>query len=193
MAEIDAEVRALLNELGNSQRRVSGDEMFFRKQKANKLLKKYGPLSKIAWDDETVNWIADSKRLDVNITHISKTVSLGKMRVDDDRSKDQSESAWKIHGVMRFSKLVHVNITFVGHDNVEFGEVFRDNSRDYDYCSLPILELWLSDQGEQKAQLIYSALRDAIISGQKYTGVRFWKKRGRRADDKVGYGTRLFV
>jgi hypothetical protein len=53
------------------------------------------------------------------------------------------------------------------------------------------LEVWLSDEKEQKAQLLNTALRDAITSGRKYAGVRLFKKpdegRMTQVDKEHGY------
>lgn len=168
--------------------------MFFKKRKIGNLpgrLIELAPLSEIAWDDKTLNWIAESNRLDVRVTHISKTVSLGQTRVDEEF---RNTSEWEIHGVMTHPKFIPVNITFTT-DEKQFGGFSYNQTGDRDFngrkISLPILELWLLDRDEQKAKLLYTALHDAIISGRKYIGVRFWKKKGdglmTQTDNEYGY------
>jgi hypothetical protein len=62
----------------------------------------------IAWDDKTVEWIAQSDQLDVHVTHILKTISLGRM--EDTLDEDRLE--WSVHGVMTFPKF------YTGGDHV---------------------------------------------------------------------------
>jgi hypothetical protein len=150
--------------------------MFFKKPKSQNL---WGSLTEVAWDDESSNSIAASERLEVRVTRVSSTVSLGEMRVGDDRSRNETE--WRVHGVMTRPKFIPVAIKFA-EDQKEFGGFFYNRIDDRQVggkkISVPLLELWLSDQGGRKAQILYNALRDAIVSGRKYVGVRFWKKKG---------------
>src|SRR5262245_40354236 len=88
----------------------------------------------IAWDDKTVEWIAQSDQLDVHVTHILKTISLGRMQdtLDEDRLE------WSVHGVMTFPKFIRVEITFERQsrsripkgEEEQFGGFFYD-LRDY--------------------------------------------------------------
>jgi hypothetical protein len=59
--------------------------------------------------------------------------------------------------------------------------------------NLPRLEVWLSDENEQKASLLNNALRDAILSGRKYVGVRFFKQKDEglmtQMDKEKGYSS----
>jgi hypothetical protein len=151
--------------------------MFFRKKRN---LTKWGPVSEIAWDDETVKWIAQSEHLNVKITHITKTISLGS---DAGRLPPKEGSTdWEVHGVMTYPKFIPVTITFA-HDENQFGGFFYNRSLKNNFTNeqkidLPLLEVWLSDKDEQRARLLIGALRDAILSGRKYAGVRFFKKKG---------------
>lgn len=63
------------------------DVMFFKRQQAQ--LSNWGSLRGSAWDDKTVEWIAQSDRLDVRVTHIQRTVSFGQSIYG---GKDSSES-----------------------------------------------------------------------------------------------------
>jgi hypothetical protein len=153
--------------------------MFFKKQTVNPF-SKWGPLTEIAWDDETVKWIAESERLSVEVTHILKTVSLGQTRTD---GEVRHRSEWEVYGVMTRPKFIPVDIAFDNGEGEQFGGFSydrRDNQSlngTHDF-NLPFLRLWLSDRDGQKAQLIYEALRHAILSGKKCKNVRFWKKKG---------------
>jgi hypothetical protein len=150
--------------------------MFFKRQKVRRF-PKGGPLTEIAWDDRTVKWIAESEQLNVYVTHIWKTVSLG---TSSHRYSNRSD--WTGHGVMTYPKFIPVNIWFDAAEEKQFGGFLYDRRDNTDFggqkVNLPTLEIWLSDRDEQKAQLLYTALRDAIISGRKCIGVRFWKKKG---------------
>jgi hypothetical protein len=164
--------------------------MIFKKRAADSL-PNWGPVTDVAWDDETVKRIADSERLSVRLTHISKTVSLGKTRVGDDA---RHTSEWSISGVMTRPKFVPVNIAFDNQGD-EFGGFFYGRRDNQDFggrkVSLPFLEVWLSDRDEQKAQLFHSTLSDAIMCGQQCADVRFWKEKGKglmtQLDQQHGY------
>jgi lipoate-protein ligase A len=52
--------------------------MFFKRLRKIRITTKSGPLEDIAWDDETLEWIAKSEQLNVRLTNISRTTSLGK-------------------------------------------------------------------------------------------------------------------
>jgi hypothetical protein len=124
--------------------------MFFRKRKASNFSKR-GPLKEIAWDDETVKWIAESERLSVEVTSILKTVSLGKTRAD---GEVRHQSEWEVHGVMTFPKFIPVDISFT-RDEEQFGGFFYDmlNNQDFNDVhdfSLPFFRLSLSDRDGQK-------------------------------------------
>jgi len=161
--------------------------MFFKRRKA-KLLK-LGTLREIAWDDRTVERIAQNDQLNVRITHMSKTVSLGRSQYGD-----RNRMEWEVHGVMTFPKFIPVEITFESDDE-QFGGFFYNTWDNQEFnglnIELPCLNIWLSDGDGRKAELLYSALRDAITSGNKYLDVRFWKNKGdglmTQADKKEGY------
>lgn len=152
----------------------------FSRTKRIKNLTKGSPLSDIAWDDETVKWIAQSDHLEVKITHINRTISLGGRSDDRFRFGDRAEC--EVHGVMTFPKFIPVKIVFA-NDEKEFGGFAYDRSDKHNFTDeqkidLPHLSVWLSDKDEQKARLLIGALRDAILSGRKYAGVRLFKKEG---------------
>jgi hypothetical protein len=144
-----------------------------------------------AWDDETVKWIAQRDQFDVRVTHILKTVSLG-MRAGAYRAEDRSE--WSVHGVMTFPKFIPVDITFTS-DEEQFGGFFYNRADNVDFnarkINLPSLGVWLSDPAGQKAELLYAALRDAIMRDCKHVAVRFWKNKGEglmtQMDKEHGY------
>jgi hypothetical protein len=125
-----------------------------------------------------VEWIAKTQQLNVRITHVLKTVSFGQSQAEG-RYENQME--WAVHGVMTFPKFIPVNIRFEDNDE-QFGGFFYNRWDNHDYngrnINLPLLEVWLSDQPGQKAELLYAGLRDAIVRGSKYCGVRFWKNKG---------------
>jgi hypothetical protein len=96
---------------------------------------------------------------------------------------------------MTYPKFIPVTITFAKEEK-QFGGFYYDRSDKHDLTNerkinLPLLEVWLSDRDEQKAQLLIGALRDAILSGRKYAGVRFFKKEGEGlmtpADEEHGF------
>jgi hypothetical protein len=126
----------------------------------------------IAWDDETVKWIAQSERLKVKITHITKAISFG---------HSENSTGWEIHGVITHPKFIPVTITFM-KDEEQFGGFFYNRSDNNAFkgqeINLPRLEIWLSDSNNQKGQSLIDALRDAVISGRKYASVCFFKKKG---------------
>ena len=80
---------------------------------------------------------------------------------------------------MTGSKFIPVHITFAT-DEKQFGGWFYNATGDLGErkVNLPFLKLWLSDRDGQKAELLYTTLRDAIMSGRKVADVRFWKKKG---------------
>jgi hypothetical protein len=82
---------------------------------------------------------------------------------------------------MTYPKFIVVKISFTADEKL-FGWFFYNRSDNETFngrkINLPLLELSLSDEKDQNALLLNSALRDAIISGQKYAGVRFFKKAG---------------
>ena len=163
--------------------------MFFKRSSVQLL--NCGSVRETAWDDETIKWISQRDQLDVLVTHILKTVSLG-MRADTYRGEDRSE--WSVHGVMTFPKFIPVDITFTS-DEEQFGGFFYDRADNVDFntrkINLPSLGVWLSDRTGQKAELLYAALRDAIMRGCKHVGVRFWKNKGEgvmtQIDKEHGY------
>ena len=129
----------------------------------------------------------------MRLTNISRTASLGR-RPRSLNDQDETRSEWEVHGLLTYPKFIPVNITFTT-DSKEFGG-FSYNSRDEQRFGerkiiLPLLEVWLSDENEQKALLLNTALRDAITSGRKYAGVRLFKKPGEsrmtRVDKEHGY------
>ena len=82
---------------------------------------------------------------------------------------------------MTHPKFIVVRVSFVP-DESRFGWFSYDRSDNQTLngrkVDLPVLQVCLSDDDNQKALLLNSALRDAIISGEKYAGVRFFKKTG---------------
>jgi hypothetical protein len=147
-------------------------------RRATHRLSNWGPLREIAWDDETVRWIAESDRLNVRVTHISKTVSFGQMGTG---LGFRHPLEWLAHGVMTYPKFIPVNVTFTGADD-QFG-VFAYNilvKRKFKAgeVNLPLLDIWLSDREGEKAQQVYSALHDAIMSREKFAEIRFFKEKG---------------
>lgn len=144
--------------------------MIFKKRVTDNL-PTWGSVTEVAWDDETVKRIADSDRLNVHMTHISNTVSIGQMGVGDD-AKHKSE--WSIHGVMTYPKFIPVDISFTGEDH-QFGGFSYDRQDNKDFngrkVNLPFMHVWVSDRDGQKGQLFYSALRDAIMCGEKCANV----------------------
>jgi len=168
------------------------DVMFFKRQQAQ--FPNWGSLREIAWDDKTVEWIAQSDRLDVRLTHIQKTVSFGQSIYG---SKDSSECS--VHGVMTFPKFIPVSITFA--DDERFGAFFYDRRDNHNFngrkINLPSLGIWLSDRDGKKAELLYATLRDAIMRGSKYLGVRFWKNKGEglmtQTEKERGYSSQYAI
>jgi hypothetical protein len=83
--------------------------------------------------------------------------------------------------VLTYPKFIVVRISFTT-DKKEFGGFSYNSLDDQTFngrkIKLPLLEVSLSDENEQKALLLNTALRDAIISGRKYAGVRLFKKPG---------------
>jgi hypothetical protein len=152
------------------------DAMIFKKRAADNF-PNWGPLTAVAWDDKTVKRIADSERLRVRITQVLKTVSLR-----DTSANVAGEGEWSIHGVMTHPKFIPVEITFT-HQDDHFGGFSYDRQDNHNFnkreINLPFLHVWLSDRDGQKAQLLYSTLRDAIVCGQKCADVRFWKEKGK--------------
>ena len=70
--------------------------MLFKKRKASSLFEKRGPVSEIAWDDKTIKRIAESESLNVRVTNISKTVSLGQTRAEDEfKNKSEFGDTWR--------------------------------------------------------------------------------------------------
>ena len=121
--------------------------MLFKNRKVSNLLEKWGPLREIDWDDETIKWIAEREQLDVYMTHISKTVSLGSNSrslgltqtdagLSFSRASDaelfNNRSEWAIHGVMTYPKFIKANITFT-MDDEQFGWFFYDCSDDMSF------------------------------------------------------------
>src|ERR1700730_843713 len=91
--------------------------MFFKRSKVNL---NRGPIREIAWDDKTVEWIAQTKQLNVRITHVWKTVSLGQSQADNEY-RDRAE--WAVHGVMTSPKFIPVSITFAGNEKDWCGDL----------------------------------------------------------------------
>src|SRR6476620_2150098 len=80
--------------------------MLFRR-KRTKTLTELGPLNEVPWDDETVKWIARNDHLNVKVTHITKTISLGQ---SDNISQSSDRTYWEGHGVMTYPKFIPVTI-----------------------------------------------------------------------------------
>ena len=78
--------------------------MFFKKLKKIKSITKWGPISEIAWDDETLEWIAKSEQLNVRLTNISRTASLGR-RPRSLNDQDETRSEWEVHGLLTYPKI----------------------------------------------------------------------------------------
>jgi hypothetical protein len=163
--------------------------MLFRKKSVKeRLTKNWGSLREVAWDDETVERIAESEVLKVNVTHIQRTTGSGVNR----RRIFEQRTDWQVHGVMAYPKFVQVRITFTT-DAGEFGgfNYNLEETLDDPSITLPLLEVWLSDENEQKALILNDALRDAILSGRKSAHVRFFKNRGEglmtQVDKEKGY------
>jgi hypothetical protein len=155
--------------------------MFFKRQRKINSITKWGPIkSEIAWDDETLEWIAKSEQLNVRLTNISRTASHGK-RPHSFNDWDETATTWEVHGLLTYPKFIVVKISFTT-DQKQFGGFFYNRSDNETFngrkLNLPLLEVWLSDENEQKALLLNAALRDAIISSRKSAGVRLFKKPG---------------
>jgi hypothetical protein len=73
--------------------------MFFKRQRKIHNITKSGPFKEIAWDDETLEWIAKNEQLNVRLTNISRTTSLGK-RPHSFNDRDEITSTWEVHGLM---------------------------------------------------------------------------------------------
>ena len=150
--------------------------MLFRRKRI-KTLTELGPLNEVAWDDETVKRIAQNDHFNAKVTHITKTISLGQ---SDNISQSSDRTYWEGHGVMTYPKFIPVTITFT-KDEQAFGGFSYDRSDNNTFneqkISLPCLRVWLSDKNEQKAAILSVALSDAIMSGQKYADVRFFKNK----------------
>jgi hypothetical protein len=84
-----------------------------------------------------------------------------------------------------------VDISFEDDKEQFGGFVYNAWGNQEDKIKLPLLSAWLSDGAGQKAELLYAALRDAMMSGSKYLGVRLWKKQGdgvmTQSDKEQGY------
>jgi hypothetical protein len=155
--------------------------MFFKRHRRINCITKWGPIkSEITWDDETLEWIAKSEQLNVRLTNISRTASLGK-QPHSFNDWEETASTWEVHGLLNFPKFIVVRISFTT-DKKEFGGFSYNSLDDQTFngrkLNLPLLEVWLSDENEQKALLLNAALRDAIISSRKSAGVRLFKKPG---------------
>lgn len=154
--------------------RAQKDWMFFKRGKIGYLSQHF---KNIAWDDRTLKHIADSSQINVQVTNISKTVSLGQMRADGEARHQED---WEVFGVITSPKLIWTHITFTTNDG-QFGgfsyNTLERNFRERE-ANLPLLEIWLYDPDEQKAKLLRSAMYDALVSGRKSIGVRFWKAKG---------------
>ncbi len=150
--------------------------MFFRK-KGTKNLTKGGPV----WDEKTVKSIAQKVCLDVDITHIRRTISLGDPDNDsDDRFSLGGSTECAVHGVMydlpgvTYPKFIPVMITFEGRSEfkehlkalrLQYGGQTSDTKEKthgwFSYQTSetePTLEVWLPDRDEQKAQLPFGLL-----------------------------------
>ena len=55
----------------------------------------------------------------------------------------------------------------------------------------------LSDRAKQHAELLYAALRDAIMKGSKHVNVRFWKNKGEglmtQTEKERGYSSQYAI
>jgi hypothetical protein len=100
--------------------------MFFKKQ-VDDGIPKWGPETDVGWDDKTVKQIADSNQLNVRLTHMSQTISLGQTRAGDDAMPRDPE--WSIRGVMTRPKFVTVDIGFNNQSDDEFGGFAYDRRR----------------------------------------------------------------
>src|SRR5262245_4107636 len=107
--------------------------MFFKKPNAQ--LSDWGTLRALAWDDRPVEWIVQSGQLDVRITHMLKTVSLGEMPGVITPQRDRWE--WSVHGVMTYPKFIPVEITFEG-DEKQFGGFHYNRQDNEDFNSRKI-------------------------------------------------------
>jgi hypothetical protein len=137
-------------------------------------------VTEIAWDDNTIKWIAENEFLNVRLTHMSKTMSLGQRHSREER---WYEPDWSACGVMTSPKLIPVGIRFSNREHDEHFGGFSYDRRDNKafnerIVNLPFLNVWLSDRDGHKRQVLHSALQDALVGGWRSTGVRFWKEKG---------------
>ena len=127
----------------------------------------------IPWDDKTVNWIADSGQININVTSINRTLSVGK--------GDPEE--WEIYGVIEYPKFVAVNIRFdpsnAGNGNCIGGffyNILNCGRFGKNKIDIPLLEIYFFDGDSRIRRLLYQAHRDALLSGRTFSGLRVFKK-----------------
>jgi hypothetical protein len=148
--------------------------MFFsRKKEPNTIAQSATP--KAVWDEKTTARIAESERLDVRITHVMKRWGFGSYS----SGGLCTPLEYEIRGVITSPKLLAVTVTIDNKEGEQFGGWFYHilGIRDGE-TPKPFLDLWVHDPKFTFAEAVYQAHRDAMISGERKSDVRFWKRKG---------------
>lgn len=150
--------------------------MFFKKRNSPEIVEKRKD-QVVAWDQKTVEFFAKSEQINVQITNVGKRTGFGAMR---EHEAMRDPNGYEVSGVITYHKLILVSISFDANSE-NFGEWFYNL---YNHASkpqkieIPFLELYLSDPSYKMASAMFEAHQAALLSGQRYSLARFWKRKG---------------
>src|SRR6266478_9616125 len=139
----------------------------------------------LAWDEKTVEWLADSDSFDVFVTQSSHRIEFGIRRENrDPRGPIGVPTGFEVEGTLAYSKYIIVTIGF-SRQHEQFGYWFYQRldrqeewPRSEKKVRLPLIEILLSDSDLSAAKAIHDTHRDALLCGHSHSVVRFFKKKG---------------
>jgi len=158
--------------------------------------KRRSPFTDPAWDEKTVEGIAEQSCFDVRVT--VSTAGRGcstPSRIDSlyDRSTGYKET-YEIHGVLTHPTFSIVSLSFSQSSDPEgcwYYDILDRNEYQDTKVILRKLDICLPYTDGFPERVIHDAHRDAIICGRKFSTVRVFKKKGdglmSAADKQHGY------
>jgi hypothetical protein len=134
-----------------------------------------------AWDDETMALFAKSDRFNVLITNVNRRRGFGTTRPDE--GSMHRPDGYEVSGVILYPKLILVSVEFEGsRDNETLGtwfyHLYNHSDSPAKKVDIPFLDMSLMDKDETIRRALFEGHHAALLSGRRYSFVRFWKRPG---------------
>jgi hypothetical protein len=148
-----------------------GGDMFGRKKTTAGTVKEEKP----CWDDKAQASFAEGDRFEVYITSVTRRTGFGKSSTHN----LDGTRGYEISGVLTYPKQWWAELNFDDSDGGDFGMWFYHSyARPFGQGRQPFLEIWVRDRDFAIREAIASAHQAALVSGQKRSLLRFWKRKG---------------